>query len=76
MKAASLSILTVHILLLDQAQVGFMHQRRGLQQMIGAFASHVIRCEAAQFVIDQRHELLQACLIPIAPCLEHFGNLG
>ena len=46
------------LVLSGQAQPGFMNQRGGLESVAGTFARHLVRGQPAQFVIDERQQLL------------------
>jgi hypothetical protein len=54
-------------LLLNQAQVGFVDKRCGLQGVSRLLTPHIGSREAMQFFIDKGHQLIQSCLITIAP---------
>jgi hypothetical protein len=43
----------VSLLLIDQAKVGFVHERGGLQRVIGTLPAEVGRCQAVEFVVNQ-----------------------
>ena len=51
--------------LIHQAQVRLVHQRRRLQGVIPALARQVVRGERPQLVVDQRHEPLSG--VRVAP---------
>jgi hypothetical protein len=44
--------------LIDQADVGFVNQGRGLQRVLAALAAEVGAGQTMQLVIDQRQELV------------------
>jgi hypothetical protein len=52
---------------LDQPQIRFIDQRRRLQRVPGAFASHIVSGQTMQFGMNQRDQLLQRRLVAIAP---------
>jgi hypothetical protein len=52
---------------IHQAQVSLVHQSRGLEQVFRAFATHVIRGQAAQFTIDDWYQLVERGLISATP---------
>src|SRR5262249_55869519 len=43
----------------DQAQVGFVHQRRRFDRRTGLLSGHLLGRQLAQLVVDQRQELLR-----------------
>ncbi len=53
----------VRFALLDELQVGFVDEGGGLQRVIGAFATHVVRRAAMQLIVDQGHEALDYALV-------------
>ena len=69
------TIRPVHILLINQADVGFVYQGSGLECVIFSFPAHVTAGQAVEFVVDQRVQLVQSGLVPIAPFSEQFSNL-
>ena len=50
-----------------QAQVRLIDKRRGLQRMALALAAHVVVCEAAQLLVDDRHEPISCAGIVVRP---------
>lgn len=44
-----------------------MHEGRGLQCVARTLVTHVPMGEPAQFLIDERRQLLQSCLVSVAP---------
>ena len=56
------AVLPLHALVIHQAHVGFIHQRRGLKAVAGAFAPQVTARQAAEFLINNRGQpLKRAC---------------
>jgi hypothetical protein len=55
-------VLVVHLLCIDRLQAGLVDQRRGLKNVAGTLAHHVLVCAAMQFVVHQWNELVQRCL--------------
>ena len=49
----------------DQPQVGFVDQRRGLQRLPGLLLGQPLRGQLAQFVVDQRQELLRGVRVAL-----------
>jgi hypothetical protein len=61
------AILPPHLPHIDQPDKGLVDQRGGLQGVADAFVRHVAACEAAQLVMDERHQPFQRGLIAAAP---------
>ena len=59
--------------LVDQADVGFVHQGRGLQRVFAALAAEVGAGQTMQLVIDQRQELVDGVFIA-APEIAQAGG--
>jgi hypothetical protein len=57
----------VHLGDVDQTQVGFVNQGRGLESTAGAFVLHAVARDAAEFGVNPRRELLQGGPIPLRP---------
>ena len=57
----------------EQTQIGFVHQRRGLQRLAGFFLREFLRSEVAQLVVDQRQEFGRGrgspCPIALSSCV-------
>ncbi len=66
------TILPLHPLAVDQAQVGFMDQGRGLQAMSGSLAPHVMMREAAEFRIDDWDQVFECIVVPSGPGAQQF----
>ena len=64
------AVLPVDAALVDQPQVGFVHQGGGLQGVVGPFAPQVPAGQALEFAVDQRREALERLLVAIAPLLQ------
>ena len=69
------TIRPVHIFLIDQSDVGFIYQGSGLKCVVFSLAAHVTAGQAVEFVVDQRVQLVQSGLLPIAPLSEQFSYL-
>src|SRR5207253_6170003 len=67
------SILPARIVLIDQLEVRFVNQRRGLQRVAWPLAIEKVVRQIARFYVDQRYERLQCLLIAIAPFKEQSG---
>ena len=57
-----------------QAQVHLVHEGRRLQRMALALAAHVVMGQAAQLLVDDRHELVSSGGIAVGPIGEHLGD--
>ena len=64
------TIRPVHILLINQANVGFIYKGSGLKCVVFSFPDHVTASQAVEFVVDQRVQLVQSGLVPFAPLSE------
>ena len=53
-----------------------MHQRGGLQRVAGGFLSHFMRRQFAEFLIDQREELLSRFTTAFLDALEDLGDIA
>ena len=67
-------VLPVHVSLVYELQVGLVNQSRGLHRVAGPLAPHVVMGQAVQLVIDQGHQLVERCLIAIAPINEQLRD--
>ena len=63
------------VLLLDEAEVGFVDEGGGLDGVAGALAAHVVAREPPQLVVDQRHQAFERRLVTVAPVDEQSGQL-
>ena len=68
------TVLPCHSLLIDKPQVRFVKERGRLQQVVWNFAVHVARSQPAQFVIDQRDQLVQSNTVSFAPIQQELRN--
>ena len=50
-----------------QAQPGFVDERGGLKEVIGALAPHVAVGDAAEFRADEGHQPVERRLVAVAP---------
>jgi len=57
-------------LLVDQAQVRFVHKRSRLQRVSGAFIAQHTGGNAPQLVVNERNELIECSGITTAPLFE------
>ena len=65
----------LHSLLVDEPQIGFMHQRRRLQGVLHALPFQLMRGQAAQLAVDVRHQFTQGLLVAVGPLQEQFGSV-
>src|SRR2546426_119493 len=61
------AILPLHVLRIDQPQIGLIDQGSGSQRVTRPFPRHVALRQTVQFLRDERREFLQCRLIPITP---------
>jgi hypothetical protein len=59
--------LPLHLLTVDQAQVGLIHESGGLKHVPGALAGHVPSGEAVQLPMDGWREAIEGRVIAVAP---------
>ena len=50
-----------------EAQVGLVHQRRGLERVVRPLAGHVLVRELPEFLVDEARHLLQGSAVTLAP---------
>ena len=68
------AVLPVHLLDVDQPDVGFVDEGGRLQRVAGALVRHVPARHAAELFMDERYQLLQRGLITTAPVDEQPGD--
>src|SRR5262249_29488739 len=68
------AILTGHIAV-NQTQVRFVDQSRGLQGMTRSLAAHVVASQASQFVFNDRDQPVERDLIAFPPFKQQLGHL-
>jgi hypothetical protein len=69
------AILPLYIPAIYQVQVCLIDQSSRLEGVIGALVAQAAVCQPAQLGIDQREQLFQRLLIPVAPIYEKLCNL-
>jgi hypothetical protein len=52
--------------LIDQPEVGLVHQRGRLECVIGSFSAHVGSRQPSKFVVNQGQNLIQRIVIPVS----------
>jgi hypothetical protein len=61
------AVLPVHILLIDQTQIGFVNQRCRLQRVAGSFAAKIPSRQPMQFLINQRQQFIARGFVAAVP---------
>ena len=69
------AVLPVRVRLVNETQVGFVHQCRSLHRVARTFTAHVMMSQPAQFFMDQRHQLIKGSPVPVTPGDEQLGYL-
>jgi hypothetical protein len=57
----------------EESHVRLVDERRGLQRVFAAFATHVTACDTPQLVVHERDELVECGLIAPPPGQEQRG---
>ena len=68
-------VVPTHLSDIDQPQIDFVDECRGLESVTGTFSGHVVPRRPVQFLVHQRHKFLQRLLISGAPGPEQAGDL-
>ena len=66
----------LRIVIADQPQPRLMHERGGLQCLIGRFIRHARSRQLAQFAIDQRQQFIGGLGIALLDGLENAGDVA
>jgi hypothetical protein len=66
--------LPLHVLLIDEPQKGFVHERRALQGVFGALAPQVLLRHVPQLLVNERHQLTEGGLIAGTPFNQQLRN--
>ena len=53
--------------MIDEFEVRLVDKRGRLKCVAGSLAAQVVAGEATQFVVDERHQFFECCLIAFAP---------
>ena len=69
------AILPGWLLIPAKVQPGFMHQGRRLKCLTRSFVSHLVRRHSAQFVINQREQLIGGFRVAVFDGLEDLGDV-
>ena len=62
--------------LVDQADVGFVHQGRGLHRVLAALAAEIGAGQTVQFVVDQGQKLVDGFLLAASDFSEQAGDFA
>jgi hypothetical protein len=62
-------VLPVNRLGISEAHICLVNERRGLERMAAALATHVVMRETSQFVVDERRQPLERGFVPATPGL-------
>jgi hypothetical protein len=60
----------MNVFLIDETNVSLIDERGGLKRVTLSFPAHVTAGKPVEFVVDQRVQLVECGLIPIAPLSE------
>ena len=61
--------------MVDELEVGFVHQRRGVERVVFALEIALLARQLVELVVDQRQQLLEGLAIAVAVVLQQLGNL-
>ena len=75
-KEVAAAIPVARLFRIDQAEVRFMHQGRGLKRLPGLFLRHPFSSQFAQFVVDQRQQLLCGVRVALLDGSQDAGDIG
>lgn len=70
------TVLPIHRARIDETDVRFMHQRRGVRPAFGSLPSEVLASQLAQMVVDERRQAVERRCIAATPCLEKSRDVG
>ena len=62
--------------LTDQLQPRLMHQGGGLERVAGGFVGHLVRRQSAQFLINQRQQLIRSFGVTLLDGFENTRDVG
>ncbi|MCG3159884.1 MAG: hypothetical protein JMDDDDMK_00909 [Acidobacteria bacterium] len=68
-------VLPRDVLVINQLQVSLVDQRRCLQRVSFALVAHVMVRHSAQFVVNQRHQLVERSLVAVTPIEQQFRDV-
>src|SRR5262249_46155724 len=61
--------------LVDQPQVGFVHQCGSLERVSGMFPAEIRTRQTPQFLLDERSELVERSPVAVVPGQQQFGDV-
>jgi len=61
---------------MNKPQIGFVHQFRGPQRLVGTFQGHPPPGQRVQLLIDERHELVHGFSLALAPLRQQGCDVG
>jgi len=70
------AVLPLHTFVVDQSQVGFVHQRRGLQAVASSLAFQVVVRQTVELVVHDWGQLRERALVPVASGTEKPADLS
>src|SRR5262245_16828010 len=70
------AVLPPHALLIDEPQIGLVHQRGGLQRVIRPLASHIGRGNPTKFALDRLDQAVASLGPSRTPLDEQRGQVG
>jgi hypothetical protein len=68
------AVVPLHLIDLDQTEIHFADQRRGLQCVPASFARHVVLSHAVKLLVDSIGEPFEGLLITSAPSMQELGD--
>ena len=68
-------ILPPHPLVVDQAYVGFIHQRSCLKTVVGPLTPHVTVRKPPELRVDDRRQVVERPFVALAPGAEHLADV-
>ena len=70
------AVLPVHLLDIDEPQVGLVDERRGLQAMAAPFTAHASPGDLLQLPLHERNHPAEGRLVAVSPREQQLGDLG
>ena len=67
------TVLPVQVFAIDESKKRFVDERGGLKSVACAFLTHVTMREAPQFLINERHQLVECGPVAVAPIDQQLG---
>jgi hypothetical protein len=61
------AILPLNLPAVDEPQIGFVHQRRCLEDVARPFSSHVASCDPVQLTVDNWNQPFECKLVACIP---------